>query len=80
MQKNFENLHLMSYEELQTLKGQVETMMAMKHAGFKIGQKVQIDSPKFAGVTCEVVKVNHKKCKLDINGQLYNVPKHMILI
>ena len=80
MKNNLENLHLMSYEDLQTLKGQVETMMAMKHAGFKIGQKVQIDSPKFAGVSCKVVKVNDKKCKVDINGHIYNVPKAMIII
>tara|TARA_R110001583_G_scaffold162004_5_gene314175 strand:+ start:5234 stop:5476 length:243 start_codon:yes stop_codon:yes gene_type:complete len=80
MQNNFENLHRMSYEELQTLKGQIETMMRMKHTGFQIGQKVQIDSPKFAGVSCEVVKINLKKCKVNINGKIYNVPKEMILI
>ena len=80
MNKNFENLHLMSFKELQELKGQIETMMSMKQPSMRVGQKVKIDHAKFSGVVGIIKKVNRQKCKVELNGSTYNVPKSMILV
>jgi|TARA_R110001606_G_scaffold373760_1_gene531257 transcription antitermination factor NusG len=80
MNKNLENLHLMSFKELQELKGQIETMMSMKQPSMRVGQKVTIDHAKFSGVQGVIEKVNRLKCKVRLNGSTFNVPKSMILI
>ena len=73
-------LHLMSYVELQELKGQIETLMALKVPALRVGQKVKIDHKRFTGVEGMITKVNRQKVKVLLNGSTYNVPKSMILI
>ena len=80
MNQNLENLHLMSFQELQGLKAQITTLLTMKRPAFRVGMKCEVDSPKVAGIVGEIVKVNRLKCKIKLNGQTWNVPKDMIQI
>jgi len=73
-------LHLMSYGELQELKGQIETLMALKTPALRVGQTVKIDHRRFTGVEGMITKVNRQKVKVELNGSIYNVPKSMIII
>ena len=78
MNQNLENLHLMSFHELQGLRAQITTLLTMKRPAFKVGMKWEVNSPKVAGIVGEIVKVNRLKCKIKLNGQTWNVPKDMI--
>ena len=74
-------LHLMSIYELNDLVRQCKQMIDLKGGlakTFKIGDQVTCGHPKVSGIVGTIEKVNTKKCKIDFNGEIYNVPMSMI--
>ena len=78
--RNLENLHLMSVNQLNELKAQIDQMIQLKQPSLRVGMKCEVDSPRVAGMIGEIVKVNNVKCKVKFNGSTFNVPKSMIII
>tara|TARA_R110000744_G_scaffold46139_3_gene102193 strand:- start:1047 stop:1334 length:288 start_codon:yes stop_codon:yes gene_type:complete len=87
--KTTEMLHTLTLEQLNELKGQINTMIDLKGGMgsiFKAGQKCHIDSNKLSikGKLGEIIKVNKTKCKIQFNGignertSIWNVPFNMI--
>jgi len=73
-----ENLHLMTINQLNELKAQIDQMIQLKQPSLRVGMKCEVDSPRVAGMIGEIVKVNNVKCKVKFNGSTFNVPKSMI--
>jgi|TARA_R110000824_G_scaffold372745_1_gene562920 hypothetical protein len=78
--RNLENLHLMSVNQLNELKAQIDQMIQLKQPSLRVGMKCEVDSPRVAGMIGEIVKVNNVKCKVKFNGSTFNVPKSMIIL
>ena len=76
--RNLENLHLMSVNQLNELKAQIDQMIQLKQPSLRVGMKCEVDSPRVAGMIGEIVKVNNVKCKVKFDGITFNVPKTMI--
>jgi len=77
---NTENLHLMSVNELNEVKAQIDQMIQLKQPSLRVGMKCKVDSPRVAGMIGEIIKVNQVKCKVKFDGQTWNVPKSMIVL
>jgi len=73
-----ENLHLMTINQLNELKAQIDQMIQLKQPSLRVGMKCEVDSPRVAGMIGEIVKVNNVKCKVKFNGSTFNVTKSMI--
>jgi len=73
-----ENLHLMTINQLNELRAQIDQMIQLKQPGLRAGMKCEVDSPRVAGMIGEIVKVNNVKCKVKFDGITFNVPKTMI--
>ena len=78
--RNLENLHLMSVNQLNELKAQIDQMIQLKQPSLRVGMKCQVDSPRVSGMIGEIIKVNNVKCKVKFNGSTFNVPKSMIIL
>ena len=78
--RNLENLHLMTVNQLNELKAQIDQMIQLKAPSLRVGMKCEVDSPRVAGKLGEIVKVNNVKCKVKYNGSTFNVPKSMIIL
>ena len=78
--RNLENLHLMSVNQLNELKAQIDQMIQLKQPSLRVGMKCEVDSPRVAGMIGEIVKVNNVKCKVKFDGITFNVPKSMIIL
>tara|TARA_R110000823_G_scaffold70238_4_gene162121 strand:+ start:809 stop:1063 length:255 start_codon:yes stop_codon:yes gene_type:complete len=78
--RNLENLHLMTVNQLNELKAQIDQMIQLKQPSLRVGMKCEVDSPRVAGMIGEIVKVNNVKCKVKFNGSTFNVPKSMIIL
>ena len=78
--RNLENLHLMSVNQLNELKAQIDQMIQLKQPSLRVGMKCEVDSPRVAGMIGEIVKVNNVKCKVKFDGSTFNVPKSMIIL
>ena len=76
--RNLENLHLMTVNQLNELKAQIDQMIQLKQPSLRVGMKCEVDSPRVAGMIGEIVKVNNVKCKVKFDGITFNVPKSMI--
>jgi hypothetical protein len=76
--RNLENLHLMTVNQLNELKAQIDQMIQLKQPSLRVGMKCEVDSPRVAGMIGEIIKVNQVKCKVKFDGQTWNVPKSMI--
>ena len=76
--RNLENLHLMTVNQLNELKAQIDQMIQLKQPSLRVGMKCEVDSPRVAGMIGEIVKVNNVKCKVKFDGITFNVPKTMI--
>jgi len=73
-----ENLHLMTINQLNELKAQIDQMIQLKQPSLRVGMKCEVDSPRVAGMIGEIIKVNQVKCKVKFDGSTFNVPKTMI--
>ena len=78
--RNLENLHLMTVNQLNELKAQIDQMIQLKQPSLRVGMKCEVDSPRVAGMIGEIVKVNNVKCKVKFDGSTFNVPKSMIIL
>ena len=76
--RNLENLHLMTVNQLNELKAQIDQMIQLKAPSLRAGMKCEVDSPKVAGLIGEIIKVNQVRCKVKFDGITFNVPKSMI--
>jgi hypothetical protein len=77
--KTTEMLHTLSVEQLKELKGQITQMIALKGGNrFSIGAKCGVNHRRLFGRIGIIKKINSIKCKVDFDGEIFNVPKTLI--